>query len=42
MHTSFRRIIIVCTAWAAMLLLAGCLAVKAVRLFVEAIAVSVW
>jgi hypothetical protein len=39
MHTSFRKVVIVCTAYAAIVLIAVCLAVKAARLFVEAMAV---
>ncbi len=37
MHTSFRKVVIICTAWGALLVLALCLAVTAVRMFVDAL-----
>jgi Fe-S cluster assembly scaffold protein SufB len=42
MHTSFRRVVIICTAWGALFVLAACIVVTAVRMVVDAWGMGLW
>ncbi len=42
MHTSFRRVVIICTAYGALLVIAACIVVTVARMIVDAVSVGLW